>query len=153
MVENSLTMMTKQLETMASSQKEVVIGQVNTDDEGSWSIDVPISAPGKYSFKVYENYGTQSQLASENFEYDISLESTEVSLNLGPSPFNPSSSTLKIELNTEVSASVRKAKLLSYLSFCWLDIQKICSAPAKNAETSFPCCVSLQLHGSFSTCA
>ncbi len=97
MIENSLTMMTKQLETMASSQKEIVIGQVNTDDEGSWSIDIPISAPGKYSFKVYENYGTESQLASENFEYDISLESTEVSLNLGPSPFNPSSSTLKIE--------------------------------------------------------
>ena len=97
MVENSLTMMTKSLQTLAASKKEVVIGQVTTNENGEWNIDIPISASGTYSFKIYENFGTSTQVESENYNYDLALENNQISLNLAPSPFKPSKETLKIE--------------------------------------------------------
>ena len=53
--ENSFFMMNQALQTLATSVKEIVIGTVYTDNEGNWELDVPISAAGQYSFKIYEN--------------------------------------------------------------------------------------------------
>ncbi len=97
MIENSLSMMSQNLETMAAAKKEIVIGQITTDKDGYWSLDIPISSSGQYSFKIYENYGNASQIVSESYEYNLNLDNSSIALNIGPNPLNPTESTLKIQ--------------------------------------------------------
>ncbi|RAP24714.1 hypothetical protein DID73_01145 [Candidatus Marinamargulisbacteria bacterium SCGC AG-343-K17] len=106
MIENSLSLSSSAMQTLGSSPKESVIGQVVTDEEGNWILDIPISTPGKYSFKVYENYGTASEVNSQNYSYDITLENNEVTLKVAPSPFNPTKDTLKIEYSFPEESNV-----------------------------------------------
>ena len=106
MIENSLTIRDKNLRPMNNSLTEIVIGQINTDKDGNWEIDIPISSPGQYSFKVYENYGTASELTSQNYNYDISLEQNKVTLSCAPNPYNPTQGTLKAEYILPQSGNV-----------------------------------------------
>ena len=97
MIENSLSVATNGIKSFTTTNSENIIGKVRTDENGTWSLAVNVYSPGKYSFNVYENYGKSSQLKSQNYTYDISLENKAVELNIGPSPFNPKKESLKIE--------------------------------------------------------
>ncbi|MEK9727623.1 MAG: T9SS type A sorting domain-containing protein, partial [Candidatus Margulisiibacteriota bacterium] len=93
--ENSFNYLTG-INPMAGAQEKVV-GQVLTDIDGNWEIEIPIQSSGTYIFKVYESYNNVAEVTSETYTYDLAMASNEVNLNIAPNPFNPTKSSLKIQ--------------------------------------------------------
>ena len=81
---------------MNSNQNEILIGEVVTNKDGEWSLNVPIQANGSYQFNVYENY-MQTNQTMQSLNIDIKLNQADVSLNLAPNPYNPKKGPLYIE--------------------------------------------------------
>ena len=86
--------------------EETVIGQIITNEEGYWEFDLSMRRPGNYVFKVYENYDEENEVSSESYDYDLAVDSFDISLDIAPNPFNPNNETLKIQYVLTESSDV-----------------------------------------------
>ncbi|MEC8677812.1 MAG: T9SS type A sorting domain-containing protein, partial [Candidatus Margulisiibacteriota bacterium] len=104
--ETSLTLASSGISSQEIVLEESVVGQIITDEEGYWEFDLTMRRPGNYVFKVYENYNEENEVSSESYDYDLSVDSFDISLDIAPNPFNPNNEPLKIQYVLTESSDV-----------------------------------------------
>jgi hypothetical protein len=90
----------KQDYTLNQRTQDIIVGTTTTNDMGEWELEVPIFKPGQYSFRVYENFGEENQVASEidtTIELTFKNTNKNTDLHIGPNPYNPTEGPLTIE--------------------------------------------------------
>ena len=95
--ETSLGVTNSSIFEEAIASDETIIGQVLTNEDGYWEIELPMNRPGNYIFTIYENFNEENEVSSESYNYDLAINSFNISLDVAPNPFNPTNDTLKIQ--------------------------------------------------------